>query len=382
MLNTLTQNGKETVMALKNEKDDPANRTIYVDLLRITATFGVIILHVAASRWYVTPVTSADWQIMNIYDSLVRWTVPAFVMISGVFHLKPNKQDITFKEEMRITYKKIFKIICALVFWGTIYNITNSLGKYVFDNEPFTIYEIIKIPAAIIFGPVWIHLWFLYMLIGLYLLTPIFRILIKNCKQEHIEYFLMLFFIIGTCIPLINAFSIYIPAFKGKQIFFPVHELTGFISYYIAGYYFAHNKIKDKTKTFIYIFAVLSILFTIAGTSIESLYKKEAADTLYGYLLPNAMFITYGAFLLFKQLFENMEFSEKIKMIIVKISKNTFGIFLVHVLVIQILDRIGINTLIITPILSIPLISILVMIMSQIVTIIISKVPILNKYVI
>jgi surface polysaccharide O-acyltransferase-like enzyme len=378
----LTQNGKETVMALEIEKNDPVNRTIYVDLLRITATFGVIMLHVAASKWYDTPIISAGWQIMNIYDSLVRWTVPVFVMISGVFHLQPNKQDITFKDEIKIIFRKIFKIICALVFWGIVYNIINILGKYILNNEPFTIYGIIKIPAVIIFGPAWYHLWFLYMLIGLYLLTPIFRILVNNCKREHIEYFLVLFFIIGTCFPLANIILNYLSVFKGRQIYFPANELTGYIGYYIAGYYFANYKIKEKIKTCIYIFAVFSALFTIAGTSLEAIYKKEATGTLYGYLLPNAMFVAYGVFLLFQQIFEKMKFSDKTERIILKTSKNTFGIFLVHALVIQILGKTGINTMIINPILSIPLISILVLILSQIGTIIISKVPVLNKYVI
>jgi len=174
-------------------------RIIYLDLLRIAATLGVIILHIAASKWMDTPVTTINWQIMNIYDSLVRWAVPIFVMISGVFHLEPNR-NITFNEEMKIIFKKILKIILALMFWGLVY----KLSKYFLHNEEFTVYGIIR-SLIIIFGPESYHLWFLYMLIGLYLLTPIFRIFVNNCKREHIEYFLVLFFIIGTCFPLINS---------------------------------------------------------------------------------------------------------------------------------------------------------------------------------
>jgi surface polysaccharide O-acyltransferase-like enzyme len=366
----------------REEEIYPINRTFYVDLLRITATFGVIMLHVAASKWSDTPVTSADWQVMNIYDSLVRWTVPVFVMISGVFHLRAGKQTVTFKEEIRIMLKKTFKIICALIFWGILYNITDIFSKYLLDNVSFTIYDVIKIPAGMIFSPGWYHLWFLYMLIGLYLLTPIFRIFVNSCKREYIGYFLVLFFVIGTCFPLINAILNYLSVLDGKQIYFPVNELTGYVGYYIAGYYFAHYKIKEKIKTGIYIFAILSVLFTIVGTSLATLYKKEATGILYGYLLPNTMFVAYGVFLLFRQVFENMEFSDKSKKIIMKLSKNTFGIFLIHALIIQISGEIGINAILINPILSIPLISISVMIISHILTTVINKVPVLNKYVI
>jgi len=77
-----------------------------------------------------------------------------------------------------------------------------------------------------------------------------------------------------------------------------------------------------------------------------------------------------------------MKLSDKTEKIVLNTSKNTLGIFLMHALIIQILDKFGINSLTINPILSIPLISILVFIISQIGTMIINKVPVLNKYII
>jgi surface polysaccharide O-acyltransferase-like enzyme len=358
------------------------NRSIYVDLLRIAATFGVIILHVSASKWYDTPVKSFNWQIMNFYDGLVRWTVPIFVMISGVFHLRSNRKESLLMEEIKTICKKSLRIICAVIFWGFVYNGINMLGKYFIKNESFTLFDIIKIPGAIVLGPAWYHLWFLYMLIGLYLLTPIVRCFINNCKREHMEYFLVLFFIIGTCIPFINIMLNQFLIFKGKTIYFSVVELSGYIGYYIAGYYFANYKIGNKTKISIYILAILSILFTIIGTSIMSIYKNEPMGDLYGYLLPNTMFIAFGLFIFFQENFHRRIFSQRLEKIIIKISKDTFGIYLIHALVIQIFGVIGLNTLIINPIISIPVISIMVMIISEMGTIIINKIPILNKYIV
>jgi surface polysaccharide O-acyltransferase-like enzyme len=342
----------------------------------------VIILHVSASKWYDTPVRSFNWQIMNFYDSLVRWTVPVFVMISGVFHLRPNRNNISFKEEMEKIYKKILRVGCAIIFWGAFYNSINMLGKYFINKELFTLFDIIKIPGIIILGPAWYHLWFLYMLIGLYLLTPIFRCFIKNCKKEYIEYVLILFFLIGTCIPLINIVLNKLSVFKGRTIFFPVVEVSGYIGYYIAGYYFDNFEIENKIKKNIYILAVLSLLFTIIGSSYISLYKGEPIEELYWYLLPNTMFIAYGLFIFFKTKLKQEYFSKKAENIILKISKNTFGIYLIHAFVIQIFGIIGLNTLIIAPLISIPIISIVVMIISGTGTIIINKIPVLNKYII
>jgi surface polysaccharide O-acyltransferase-like enzyme len=363
--------------------DETGNRTIWIDLLRTAATFGVIVLHVSASRWHDTPIKSFNWQAMNIYDSLFRWTVPIFVMISGVFHLRPIKEDITFKEEMNVVSKKIVRICCAIIFWGIFYNFINMFGKYIISREPlFVLFDIMKIFGLTVLGPAWYHLWFLYMLIGLYLLTPVFRCFIKSSKREHIEYFLILFFFVGTCIPFINGSLNKLSFFKGRTIYLPVVELSGYAGYYTAGYYFANYRIRNKTKICIYVFAVLSVLFTAVGTSFMSIYKNEPTGELYGYLLPNTMFTAYGVFIFFQEIFREKKFHKKTEKVILKISKDTFGIYLIHALIIQTFGIIGLNTLIITPIVSIPIISVIVMIISETGTIIVNKIPVLREYII
>ncbi len=376
-------------MESETPKGTSPSRIVYIDLLRITAVFGVILLHIAASRWTAVSVTSENWQIMNVYNGLVRWTVPVFVMISGVFHLQPYKKNITeenttFKQEMNIMGRKTGKLLTGLVFWSVIYY---YLGKFLERNFAFHTYDIIHIPLAILLGPAWVHLWFLYMLIGLYLLTPIFRCFIAHCTQEHITYFLMLFFIIGYCFPLINWVLKYVPLSKihvqSRTLYLPVNELTGYLGYYIAGYYFSHFKISKPMKITLYIGAVISLFFTIFGNSWESEYTGKAQEALFGNLLPNTMFVSYGVFLFFQDFFGKRQFSKKAEVLISKLSKHTFGIYLVHILIIWIFEIIGINIFTAAPVLvSIPLISVMVMILSFIVTVILSKIPVLNRYIV
>ncbi len=57
-------------------------RTAYFDYLRVFATFAVIVIHVSAQNWYITDVNEIYWQTYNFYESIVRWAVPVFVMIS------------------------------------------------------------------------------------------------------------------------------------------------------------------------------------------------------------------------------------------------------------------------------------------------------------
>lgn len=59
----------------------------YFECLRVIATIAVIIVHVAAMKWYDGYARSLSWNIFNIYDSAVRWCVPIFLMISGALFL-------------------------------------------------------------------------------------------------------------------------------------------------------------------------------------------------------------------------------------------------------------------------------------------------------
>ena len=90
------------------------NRILYPDILRILAVFAVMMIHVSASGFYTNPVQSFTWQVVNFYEWMVRWAVPVFVMVSGMFFLNPQK-EITLSKLYR---KSIFRIVMALITWG------------------------------------------------------------------------------------------------------------------------------------------------------------------------------------------------------------------------------------------------------------------------
>ena len=86
-------------------------RIYWLDLLRIISILSMILLHVAASFWYVSPSNSYNWIIMNIYDSLVRFCVPVFLMISGALFL--SQKEINIK---KLYTKNILRLLISLIF--------------------------------------------------------------------------------------------------------------------------------------------------------------------------------------------------------------------------------------------------------------------------
>lgn len=157
---------------------DKQKRTIYFDYLRVMATLAVIMLHMSAQNWYVSDVNGYNWQVFNLYDSIVRWGVPVFVMISGALFLKKELS-------LKVIYTKyIFRMAVSLVVWSAIY----ALFRY--DEQQGRLINFISAPY---------HLWFIFMIIGLYMMIPILKKVVEN--MYTLRYFLFMSFIFVGCIP-------------------------------------------------------------------------------------------------------------------------------------------------------------------------------------
>lgn len=87
------------------------------DFLKVVSSFAVIMLHISASNWYATEVKSFEWLVMDFYNSMTRWAVPVFTMISGALFLKNNRN-------IEMIYRKhIARILKAFVFWSLLYSL-------------------------------------------------------------------------------------------------------------------------------------------------------------------------------------------------------------------------------------------------------------------
>jgi surface polysaccharide O-acyltransferase-like enzyme len=369
--------------------EQPENRVLYTDFLRIIAVFGVIVIHVGASGWYVQPEYTWNWQVMNMWHGIFRWPVPLFVMISGVFNIQNFKLEQPLKQGIKKIAGKIIRIYCALIFWTVFYTIINQIiashSIKEFIKNPFLFLnfsEIVTSPYRAISGDSMYHLWFLYMIIGLYLLTPIVKVFAANAKKEYVEYFLILFFIIGAGVPFYNFINSLkdIPLLP-HNIRISMPELSGYLAYYIAGYYFSNYGISKRMEYAIYILGVASMLFTVLGVSFISVKTGAVNATLLLPITPNIMFETYAVFLFFKRLFSKGKCPVLLGTIITHIGECSFGIYLIHVFMIMVVNYLGINWNTYNPIISAPIICVLVFLFSYVSVLGISKIPKISRYI-
>ena len=107
-----------------------------ISILRIIATFSVIVIHVSGPLVVkYGQISNFDWNIANFYDSISRYSVPMFFMISGALLL--NK-DYQLKDFLK---KRLGKIALPFLFWSIFYSLFN---RYALDDELFNIGKIVK----------------------------------------------------------------------------------------------------------------------------------------------------------------------------------------------------------------------------------------------
>lgn len=339
------------------------NRVLYADVLRIIATFSVVFLHVAAGNWGNVALGTFEWNVYNFYDSIVRFGVPIFVMSSGMFLLNPKK-NVNIKD---IYCKYILRLVLAFISWSLLYAVYTNISEYkTINNEVFL--------KSFIFGHY--HLWYLYMIVGLYMITPILRKITSD--KNTLIYFLLLSVITTSIVPII----IKLFQLSDLDLFikkFDLHFTIGYVGYYISGYFFSEYELKNNQRNIIYVLGVLGILSTYLLTNYISIKTGKADSTFYSYFSPNVVAVSIAIFVFFKYEVSKIKYNQTTIKIIDVLSDCTFRIYLVHDFFNMFISKAGINTLNYNSLLSVPAIAIVVFIGSLTVSFMIGKTPLLKR---
>lgn len=326
-------------------------RVAYLDLLRILAIFAVIFQHFCPGYYNADDFNK---NAVNIMVSLTDWCVPVFVMISGALLLNPQK-EFSVK---RFFKKNVLRIFVALCFWSIIYGVYYNISHFGSDWKLTSLF----IPIFVKRLP-WYHLWFVYMILALYLLIPIIRIFLKNATQKQIQYFILLAVLASS----IEYWNVFMPTLN-----FSLSEMGGYVGYLVIGYYLNRFELTNRSRKIIYLSALLSAIWIVALNWVNGV----PPHTYPSYTSPFVMVISIAVFLLFKNNCQIRPNSH-----IARLSNLVFGVYLVHDLFIQFFSNIipkewGSSALVFVPIAAIA-----VFICSAIVSFVISKIPVVGKYI-
>lgn len=209
------------------------DRIAWSDNLRIAACFGVVLLHASVGLRGDINTDRIIWSQGTTIDALVRWAVPVFIMLSGYLMLG-HHHSLEKLYKHNILKAVVSFIGCSFVF---------ACVEFVFGDRSIT-----NFVKRFIVGPV--HLWFLYLIVALYILTPLLEKIVK--EKTDILYFLIIsfaaFYILPVFISLVVAFGqMNIGSFERFTISnMNVHLSAGHIFYYVLGYYIGKYDVKYK----------------------------------------------------------------------------------------------------------------------------------------
>ncbi len=351
-------------------------RVAYADVLRIIAIFGVILIHAAANVMTSCRAGSDPWMMANILSAVVRFSVPVFFMISGIFFLDPEK-NITPK---KLWKKNILRLLVALAFWGVAYELYPLfLVQYETGVFPWT--ELMPALGRIITADGHFHLYFIYLMLGIYIISPLLRVFTKHATRRQVEYFILLWFILSGVVPTVTALF---PLdglgnwSRQMQMSLPL----GYVGYFISGYYLNKYQLKPSAKSCIMAFGIIAAVIATAGTVHMSIADEATNVFLYEGLSPLVMLYSWAVFLFIKSRKRLQAVSDKGCKRLGAVAESTFGIYLIHDFANMALKDLGISLVEYFPIISLPVYSIAVFAVCLAVVLILRKIPGVNRYLI
>lgn len=142
-------------------------KLVWADNLRAIATVAVILLH-ASAPLVPREGFNFDWWTGNLIQSLVRFCVPIFFMLTGLLLFDKEYELFSFLK------KRFSRIIYPFLFWSFFY-ILFDIGLKIRHGEQLDLLSALKFMINQYKGGSYYHLWFIYVMIGLYLITPVIR---------------------------------------------------------------------------------------------------------------------------------------------------------------------------------------------------------------
>jgi len=333
------------------------NKYEWADNIRAIATISVIFLHANAPMLYkYGNISTSNWMFGNISDSIVRYCVPLFLMLSGALLIPKQETLIEFVK------KRYPKLLIPFFVWSLFYLLLNIYHLYNNGTNNYSqhIWNFIKSGSSY-------HLWYIYMLLGIYLFIPIIGKWLINASQKEIGLFLSIWFI---------TLFFNFPFLKKYQIKIDLTNFTGYIGYVVLGYFLIKFNIK-KSYYFWLILFIIGLIITIEGTYVftkrNNLFYKE----FYSYLAPNIAVLSVGMFMIIKEIIIK---NPLIKLIIKNVSLYSYGIYLAHTAIMYLLEKVKINWTFIHPAIGVTVTTILTLFFSWLVIFSISKLP-YGKYI-
>ena len=333
---------KPLVMNLSNQKNQ---HIVWLDVVRFIAMFTVVCCH-CTDPFNFYPGTAPNIGEIKlwgaIYGSVLRPCVPLFVMITGALLLPVRGDASTFYK------KRIPRVFYPFLIWSVLYNlfpwITGLLGlnpQIILDFFPYAGEEVMQQSFSVSleyilmipfnFSILAVHMWYIYLLIGLYLYLPVFSAWVEKAS-ERAKLMFLLAWGVTLLLPYYYQFvSNYLWGTCSWNSFGILYAFAGFNGYLLLGHYLKNLEwsLKKTLAIGIPMFAVGYAVTFLGFRHITALpeYTDEMLELFFTYCSLNVVMMTIPVFMLAKKVKVN---SERMKKALANLTVCGFGIYMIH----------------------------------------------------
>lgn len=301
-------------------------RVIYFDILNILACLCVIYMH--CNGIVHSYANTIEWKQSMIVESVCYWAVPVFFMLSGATLL-----DYRERYSTRVFLKKrIVRVGIPFIIWTLINLVWKSWSGKIVVEKSF-----VSILSMIFNTQIENVYWFFIPLFAVYFCMPV----LSKIKEDKtlLKYMIVCGLISYSILPVFCA--IFGIQYNGSMSF----PLTGgYVLYVLLGYVLATEKISKKSRYSIYLVGVACVLLryfsTVFLSNEHGLYK-----VFWGYVNFPAVVLAISVFVFFKYVNWSKIFrNEKSLNLLTHISSASFGIYLIHMIVMNFFWSLNVNT--------------------------------------
>ena len=280
----------------------------FIHLARVSACAAVVLIHTISSNVAsLSKISPFIWWIDNVIDSAIVWAVPLFVMLSGALLLSPKNKETWYA----FYRKRFFRIGIPTFFWVIFYYIFFNL----LNNTSISLISFFK---QVVFEQPFMNLYFLFIILELYVLTPFIKSITSSLNKSQGLYLSILFLFIG--------------------IFWRYQRFVGtmfipYLGFFLLGYYLREHVIRfDQRKILAVYFLVITSFIAVGTYLFSSHIVYNFNDDFFFYHHTNIFVIASViiVYLFFKSYNQELVTHEKLYKLIKYISNKTLGIYILH----------------------------------------------------
>lgn len=301
---------KQSRDRMKNTKE----KKIYIEVLRILACFFVIFNHTEGCALFYNTGGITEWKTWVYLGAsyIVRTAVPIFLLIAGTCLLGKEESVRT------ILSKRVFKTFLILLMASLLYYCLNSPVGMIDFLQKF------------LKGEVLYAYWYLYLYLGILLMLPFLRAIVKGIDYNVYKYLLVCYFIFVNVIPMLNNLTgdtIDIALTGSFEIPILIKQSTFYllIGYWVDNIYDI-SKVKVKTIIIMISISFLAIFY-------ECMNRFEEGVPIQGYIMLFDWILALFIFIIIKYIFTRITLKKQICRIIIFMGSLTFGIYLLDLIV-------------------------------------------------